>query len=186
MGSLMAPFVRDVLHANATAYGLILAVQAGGGITGGLAAAAIGHRIPPRHLVGYGALAFGTLDLALFLYPLVIHAWWPALLFMLAVGLPGALVLAGLLTLFQTNTSDAYRGRIFGAYSALEAAAMLTGALAAGILGDRLGIIPVIATQGAGYCLAGTLILLLLPTQQEKPTAHTTPTDTPASQPLHT
>ena len=46
---------------------------------------------------------------------------------------------------------------------------MLTGALAAGILGDRLGIIPVIAVQGAGYCIAGTLVLLLLPTHQEDP-----------------
>ena len=85
-----------------------------------MAAATVGHRLAPRHLVGYGALVFGILDLALFLYPLVIHAWWPAPLFMLAVGLPGALVLAGLLTLFQTNTSDAYRGRIFGAYSAVQ------------------------------------------------------------------
>jgi Na+/melibiose symporter-like transporter len=173
MGTLMAPFVRDVLHADATVYGLILAVQAGGGIIGGLGAAAFGHRLPPRHLVGYGALAFGALDLALFLYPLVIQAWWPALLFMLVVGLPGALVLAGLLTLFQTSTTDAYRGRVFGAYSALEAAAMLTGTLAAGTLGGRLGIVPVIATQGAGYCVAGTLILMILPADRPGPVGAT-------------
>ncbi|GAA4243718.1 MFS transporter [Dactylosporangium darangshiense] len=167
MGSLMAPFVRGVLHADAAVYGLIMAVQAGGGIAGGLAAAAFGHRVSPRRLVGYGALAFGGLDLLLFLYPLVFDAWWPALPIMLVVGLPGAFMLAGLLTLFQTHSDDAYRGRLFGVFSALEAGAMLVGALAAGVLGDQLGIVPVIAAQGAQYCLAGGLVLLLLTTQRK-------------------
>ncbi|MGI5246395.1 MFS transporter [Dactylosporangium sp. CA-139066] len=162
MGSLMAPFVRDVLHADAAAFGLIVAVQAGGGIAGGLAAAAVGSRVSPRRLVGYGALAFGALDLVLFLYPLVVDAWWPALVIMLVVGLPGAFMLAGLFTLFQTHSDDAYRGRIFGVFNAIEAAAMLVGALGAGVLGDRLGIVPVIAFQGVEYCLAGALVLLLL------------------------
>jgi Na+/melibiose symporter-like transporter len=162
MGTLMAPFVSDVLHADATAFGLILAVQAGGGILGGLGTAAFGHRLTPRQLVGFGALAFGALDLGLFLYPLLVPDWRLALLFMLAVGLPGALTRAGLVTLFQTATDDAYLGRVFGAYSAVQAVAMLVGALVAGGLGDRLGIVPVIAVQGAGYCLAGALILVLL------------------------
>jgi drug/metabolite transporter superfamily protein YnfA len=81
---------------------------------------------------------------------------------MLAAGLPGALTRAGLVTLFQTATDDAYLGRVFGAYSAVRAVAMLVGALVAGGLGDRLRIVPVIAVQGAGYCLAGALILVLL------------------------
>jgi len=162
MGTLLAPFVRDVLHADAAAYGVIVAVQAAGGLAGGLAAAAVGHRFRPRPLIGYGALAFGVLDLVLFLYPLIVDAWWPATLVMAAAGLPGALTLAGLVTLFQTHTDDAHRGRVFGAANALEAAAMLAGALTAGLLGERLGIVAVLVTQGAGYCAAGALVLLLL------------------------
>jgi Na+/melibiose symporter-like transporter len=163
MATLMAPFVRDVLHGTAEAYGLILSVQAAGGIAGGLAAAAVGHRVPPRRLLGWGAVTFGVLDLALFLYPLATPALWPAFAIMVAVGLPCALMVAGLVTVLQTATGDAYRGRVFGAASALQGAAMLAGTFLAGALGDRIGIVPVIATQGAGYCAAGLLTLLLLP-----------------------
>jgi Na+/melibiose symporter-like transporter len=163
MGTLFAPFVRDVLHGSATAFGAILAVQAAGGIIGGLVAAAVGPRFNPRDLVGYGALAFGVLDLALFLYPLIRPALWPALVLMVLVGLPGAFTTAGLATAFQLATADAYRGRVFGALTALRGAAMLGGALGAGTLGGRIGIVPVIAIQGAGYCLAALLVLARLP-----------------------
>jgi hypothetical protein len=56
---------------------------------------------------------------------------------------------------------------VLGLANALEGAAMLAGALAAGALGDRLGIIPVIAVQGFGYCLAGALMLLRLPSRHD-------------------
>ncbi|GGM29336.1 MFS transporter [Dactylosporangium sucinum] len=178
MGSLMAPFVRDVLHADATRYGIIVAVQAGGGIAGGLVAAAVGHRWPPRRIAGWGAVAFGVVDLALFLYPLVVDAWWPAAVIILLAGLPGALAIAGLLTVFQRHTTDAYRGRVFGAANALQAGAMLAGATGAGLLGDRLGIVPVIAVQGAGYCLAGAIVLVLLRPGKEPAAGVTSTVDT--------
>ncbi|WP_426503931.1 MFS transporter [Dactylosporangium sp. McL0621] len=174
MGTLMAPFVRDILHGDAGIYGLILSSQAAGGIIGGIAVAAAGSRFSPRHLLGYGALAFGGLDLVLFLYPLRTQALWPAFAIMIAVGLPGALTVTGLFTLLQTTTDDAHRGRIFGLANAIQGAAMLAGTLAAGALGDRLGIIPVIAVQGVGYCAAGALMLLFL-------TRATSPTPQPST-----
>ena len=61
--------------------------------------------------------------LAIFLYPLGYVAVWPAVAGMIIVGLPGALTLAGLITLFQRSSEDAYRGRVFGALSALEGSA---------------------------------------------------------------
>jgi Na+/melibiose symporter-like transporter len=163
MMTLMAPFVRDVLHGGPTVYGTIMSVQAIGGLAGGLLATLIGHRFPPRLLLGGGATIFGLLDLALFLYPLLEPALWPALAIMILVGLPGALTVAGLVTVFQTATEDAHRGRVFGAINALEAAAMLVGIALAGTLAGRVGIVPVIAVQGAGYVLAGLLTLIALP-----------------------
>jgi Na+/melibiose symporter-like transporter len=160
VGTLMAPFVRGVLHGSAETYGLLLSSQAAGGIAGGLAVAATARHFRPRHLLGYGAVAFGLLDLALFLYPLLTGGLWPAFAIMIAVGLPAALTVAGLFTLLQTAAGDAHRGRVFGLAAALQGAAMLGGALAAGALGDRLGIVPVIAVQGAGYCIAGAFVLL--------------------------
>jgi hypothetical protein len=81
---------------------------------------------------------------------------------MALVGLPGALVVAGLMTIFQTATDDGHRGRVFGAAVALDGVAMLAGTAVAGTLGERLGIVPVIAVQGAGYVAAGLLVLLTL------------------------
>ena len=73
MGTLFAPFVHDVLRGSARTYGTIVGVQAVGGIAGGVLVTAFGHRAAPRTLVARGALAFGVLDLVLFLDPLV-HA----------------------------------------------------------------------------------------------------------------
>ncbi len=187
MATLMAPFVRDVLHGSAGAYGLILSVQAAGGIVGGLGAAALGPRFAPRHLLGYGALVFGALDLVLFLYPLLAPALWPAVVLMAAVGLPAAFAMAGLITIFQTATGDAHRGRVFGMLGTVEGAVMLVATVLAGTLGERLGIVAVIAVQGVAYCAAGLLVLLLLPGQRpggpSPRTAHDGPALVPAGEP---
>lgn len=38
--------------------------------------------------------------------------------------------------------------------------AVVAGAVTAGLLGDRLGIVPVLGWQGVGYVVAGALVLL--------------------------
>lgn len=162
MGTLFAPFVRTILHGSGEAYGLIVAVQAAGGIVGGLAAAWIGNRIPASLLLGWGAVAFGAIDLVMFLYPLAWVTIWPALACMVVVGLPGAVVTAGAMTLLQRHSTDSHRGRLFGALSAVEGVAVVTGTVAAGLLGGTVGIVPVLVTQGAGYALAGIFVLVAL------------------------
>jgi len=163
MGTLFAPFVRDVLHGGDAAYGGIMSIQAVGGIAGGIVAAGVGHRFSARSLLGCGALAFGAVDLALFLYPLAGAVLWPAFTLMVLAGLPGALMLAGLMTVFQSVTTDGERGRVFGAAVAVEGGCMLVGIAVAGWLGEVFGVLPVIAVQGAGYLLAGTVVVTLLP-----------------------
>jgi len=101
-------------------------------------------------LLSYGAVVFGLVDLAIFLYPLGYVAVWPAVAGMIVVGLPGALTLAGLMTLFQRSSEDSYRGRVFGAVSALEGVTVLAGTLGAGYLSRFAGIVPVLAIQGGG------------------------------------
>jgi Na+/melibiose symporter-like transporter len=112
MGTLFAPFVRSVLHGSSQIYGYIVSAQAVGGVAGGLIAASIGHRIPAYRLFAWGAVAFGAIDLLLFLYPLVWVTAVPAIVVMTVVGLPGALMIAGVLTLVQCHTSDTRRGRV--------------------------------------------------------------------------
>jgi Na+/melibiose symporter-like transporter len=162
MGTLFAPFVRDVLHGSAEAYGLIVSVQAIGGIAGGLVAASVGHRVSAARLFGWGSVVFGVVDLTMFLYPLVWVQVWPAAACMIVVGVPGALTVAGFMTLFQRSTADAYRGRVFGAIGLVQSVAMVVGAVGAGFLGSSVGIVPVLAFQGGGYLVAGCAIVVLL------------------------
>ena len=113
-------------------------------------------------MLGLGALAFGVVDLAIALYPLAwVHAW-PAGVLMVVVGLPGAVASAGMMTLFQQHTDDRERGRVFALLLLARSVATVLGSLTAGLLGGRIGIVPVMAWQGCGYVLAGTLVLLLL------------------------
>ncbi len=162
MSTLFTPFVEHVLHGSSQEFGLVVAAQAVGGILGGVLAAGFGHRVRASRLLASGAVVFGLVDLAIFLYPLGYVAVWPAIVGMVVVGLPGALATAGLMTLFQRSTADSYRGRVFGALSALEGVTVLAGTLGAGFLSRYAGIVPVLAIQGAGYVVAGLAMLAWL------------------------
>jgi Na+/melibiose symporter-like transporter len=185
MSTLFAPFVRSVLHGSGPDYGVIVAAQAIGGIAGGLIAAAAGSRFRPSRLFGAGAVAFGAVDLALFLYPLAHVAVWPASVLMIVVGVPGALLLAGAMTLLQSATVDSHRGRVFGALSAVEGVAIVAGTVAAGFLGQSVGIIPVLAAQGGGYIVGGIAVLIALRAQRAAnpaaPAGMAAPQDAPAA-----
>ncbi len=181
MGTLFTPFVRDVLHGNSQEFGLVVAAQAVGGIAGGMVAASLGHRVRASRLLSVGAIVFGLVDLAIFLYPLGYVAVWPAAVGMIIVGVPGALCLAGLITLFQRNTEDSYRGRMFGAIGALEGVTILAGTLGAGFLSRYAGIIPVLAIQGAGYVAGGLAMLAWLKDPSDAPAP---PVTAPAPAPL--
>ncbi len=163
ISTLMAPFIRDVLGGDARAYGVIMAAQAVGGIGGGLLVTMVGHRFSPRAMFGWGAAVFGVLDLALFLYPLLSRVLWPAIGLMVVIGVPVAFLAAGAMTVFQQATGDRHRGRVWGAMTAADGVAMLLGTITAGALAERLGVLPVITTQGVVYAAAGVMVLLFLP-----------------------
>jgi Na+/melibiose symporter-like transporter len=159
MSTLFAPFVSTELGGDGTAYGLISSSQAVGGIVGGLIAAAVGSRFAAAKMWGVGAVLFGLIDLVMFCYPLVWHSVGPAFVCMILVGVPGAFLIAGMMTVLQRLTDDASRGRVFGALFAAEGLAVLVGTVAAGILGDLVGVIPVLVVQGLGFFLGGLAVL---------------------------
>src|SRR4051794_14446827 len=162
MGTLFAPFVRAVLHGGAEALGVISGAQAVGGIVGGLVVASVGSQWQPARMLGIGSLLFGFVDLAIFLYPLLLVEAWPAAVGMVLVGLPGAVVTAGLMTLLQTHSQNSQRGRVFSLILLVRSVAMVVGTTAAGLLGDRVGIVPVLAFQGLGYVVGGLLLMVTL------------------------
>jgi MFS family permease len=113
-------------------------------------------------LFGWGSVVFGLVDLAIFLYPTLYVAAWPAVLGMALVGFPGAVVVAARTTLLQDHSTDDQRGRIFALIFAVSALSLTVGAVTAGFLGETIGIIQVLALQGGGYVLAGAMVLLVI------------------------
>ena len=159
-GTLIAPWVRDVLHQGGSAFGLILSVQAIGGIAGGLTTAAIGHRFAATGLLGWGLVAFGAIDFTLFAYALVRPVLWPAFVLMIIVGTPVAVAHAGAMTLLQRHTVDASRGRAIASIFAVMSLGMVIGVGLAATTPRWFGIVPVLAVaQGLGPAVAGLLML---------------------------
>ena len=110
-GTLFLPYVRDVLDGTPAEYGAITSLQALGSIGAGLLLAVLAARGDPRVLLGVGFVAFGLLDLALFLYWLVLPGLlWPAFVLIVLVGLPVAALVTGRTTLLQRSTHDRNRG----------------------------------------------------------------------------
>jgi Na+/melibiose symporter-like transporter len=166
MGTLFAPYVRSVLHGSGQVYGVITGVQAIGGIVGGFLVTVVADRWSPVAMVWAGSIVFGLLDLAIFLYPLLWVNPWPAAVGMILVGLPGAVMVAGVMTLFQRNTTDERRGRVFSLVALTEAVSVVVGSTFAGFLGGPAGIMPVLAAQGLGYVVAGLIVLGRLGTRK--------------------
>ena len=116
-------------------------------------------------------MVFGLIDLAIFLYPTLYVAAWPAVLGMVLVGFPAAVMIAARTTLLQDHSTDAQRGRIFSLLFAVSALSLTVGAVTAGFLGEAVGIIQVLAIQGGGYVVAGLMVLALLSERLAPPDA---------------
>jgi MFS family permease len=175
MGTLFTPYVKDILEGDAATLGTVSSAQAVGGILGGFVAAAAGRRWSSRALFGWGAVVFGLIDLAIFCYPVLYVAAWPAVLGMALVGFPGAVCIAARTTLLQDHSTDDQRGRIFALIFAVSALSLTVGAVTAGFLGESLGIIQVLALQGGGYVAAGVMVLVAIgsPDRPDIPVAQT-------------
>ena len=159
---LFIPFVTRVLGGEALELGWLMSAQAIGGLLGGVIIAHLGARIKPRVLLGFSAIVFGLIDLAIFNYPALFPGIVIALVLFVVVGLPSAAFGASYSTLLQSIVQDEYRGRIFGALNTTFALLMLAGMGLASVAGDVLGIVAVINIQGYGYVMAGLLALALL------------------------
>jgi MFS family permease len=164
---LYAPFVQSVLHGGAAALGWLSTTGALGGLLGGLIVGQLGRKVPPRDLTGVGTVVVGMLMLVMYnqtSLPVVM-----VLGFVMTVPVVGAGV--GSSTLLQTRVPEAYRGRVFGALNTTAALVGLASVGLAGIVGDILGIVPMLSVAGGITLLAGVIALVMLPNEfcQPKP-----------------
>jgi predicted MFS family arabinose efflux permease len=92
-----------------------------------------------------------------------VTTWEPVyvVLFMV-VGGPGAAAATGLTTALQRAGTDGERGRVFAAFGATFAIGQGVGILAAGTLGDRVGLDAVLNAQGVMLLGSAAIALLWL------------------------
>ena len=141
---------------SATALGLMEAGFGAGAVTGALAFATIGHRLPrrPAFIGGFALLSL----------PLWVLATAPSLpvavIASALVGLVAGPINPILMTVRQERVPVALRGRVFGTFTAIALVAMPAGMLLGGVVVERAGFEASIAAIAVGYLLASGAMLL--------------------------
>jgi predicted MFS family arabinose efflux permease len=134
--TLLVPFVRDVLHLDAARYGLLMAAQGSGSLTGALALAVAG-----RHLTS-GRLAIGaTLIVAgvgLFGFAAA-RAFLLNAAFIVLLSIPVVAATVWVRSYYQQHVENRILGRVIGLTENISALGVLCGVAAASVLGGRLG-----------------------------------------------
>jgi MFS family permease len=162
-----APLVIDVFAGGASGAGLLLSGQAVGGLFAGALVARVAERVSPRALFVGGLIGVGVADLGMvnatsFTTPGP-SAVALATAFMALAGFPVVAMLAAASGVLQIETTDVFRGRVFGALGTLQGLSALVG-LGLGSLGiDKIGVVPVLSAGAAMWMLGGLVALWRLP-----------------------
>ncbi|MGQ0714537.1 MAG: MFS transporter [Gemmatimonadaceae bacterium] len=133
---LMPVVARDVLHTDASGYGLLLTCVGVGAIVAALALAAFGSRVRQGILLERAAYAFSALLIGLALSKSV----WLSAALMVTIGFTMILNNALANTLLQTIVPDALRGRVMAAYALVFIGFSPIGHLVGGMVASRFGV----------------------------------------------
>ncbi len=169
----LSPLVLDVLGGTPAQVGWMATAQALGGLIAGVIVIRIGHRLTRRLLLGTGMVGIGLSDLGSANARLFASAGTPAvgvaMGFMVVAGPPSVASSTGRQSIVQAETTDAYRGRVFGALGSMQGVALLIGFAAGGILGDFIGLVAVLSVAALLRVVGGIGVLLLMPRSEETP-----------------
>jgi MFS family permease len=163
--TLLPAFVNQVLHAEATGYGLLNAFIGIGAVCGALIMAHYGDRGGRGRRLARVNLAF-PLILAAFAFNTHFGLALP-LAFGLGVGY--MLTFTSINTLLQTNVEDQMRGRVMGLYTLTFFGFAPFGNLAIGVLAERWGMSPIIALSAACALVLAAIVNLLVPQVRKMP-----------------
>lgn len=156
-------FVTDVIHGSETDVGLLRGVQAIGAIGAGAVLGVLGARLDLLRLTLVGIVTFTVLTAVTWNAAFVTSAVPLYAVLFAAMGVPAVLFGAGLTSLLQRADDDGTRGSAFAALGLAQAVGQAIGLLAAGLLQDRLGTVPLLEVQAGTYAVATVLALVLLP-----------------------
>ncbi len=125
----------------------------------------------PFRLIGLCRFVDGVACLVLFNYSTFVSGTVPAFISFAVFGIASIGFFVQLTTLLQSNTPEAYRGRIFGLYGMVWALFLLLGTILTGLIGDRTSIIFLLDVQSFLFFPAAIIGLIMLRPHIDVPAA---------------
>jgi MFS family permease len=157
VNTLFVPFLVDTLGESPAWAGPLEGAQTVSMILAAGVVPVLARRLAPQSMIAGGLAGIGILVGALYLVPNA-----PVLLLVLfAVGWFVSPAQASVMTVLQTNTTDAVRGRVFGAMQAATSTATLLSTAAAGIFATVVGVRTVLLAGGVITLVAAVATLIL-------------------------
>lgn len=161
-------FVTDVIGGGEADVGLLRGVQAVGAIAAGAALGVLGARLDVLRLSIVGVAGFAALTVLTWNLSFVTHAVPVFVVLFAAVGAPAVLMGAGLTSMLQRAATDERRGSVFAALGLTSAVGQAIGLVAAGLLQEKVGTLPMLEVQAGFYVLAALLAAILLPRSRRR------------------
>ncbi len=163
--TILPAFVDQVLHTDATGYGVLNAFIGAGAVVGAFIIARYGER-------GQRGRWLIWIDLA-FPFILLAFAYNPnlglALLLAFGLGIGFMLTFTIINTLLQTNVDDKMRGRVMGLYTLTFFGFAPFGNLAIGILANQWGMSFTILLSATCALILSAIVILLVPQLRKMP-----------------
>ncbi|GAA2467817.1 MFS transporter [Winogradskya humida] len=156
-------FVTDVINGTAADVGLLRGVQAVGAILAGTVLGVLGARLNLLRLTLAGVVTFTVVTAITWNLSFVTHAVPVYAVLFAAMGVPAVFMGAGLTSLIQRAAAGTRRGSAFAALGLGQAVGQAIGLLAAGLLHDSVGTLPLLEVQAGAYAAAAVLAVVLLP-----------------------
>ena len=157
---LFLAFVTRRVGGNEADVGLIRGAQAVGGILGGVLIAGSARRVPPGRLIALGFSGMALWGFISWNLPAVTTAIWVYVALMALVGPAAVSCSVGIVTAAQQYSPSAYLGLFVGTGEAVGALGQGLGAVAAGVLVDRVDLPVLLNTQSAIYVVAALIGLV--------------------------
>lgn len=150
--------VRD-LNGTEADVGVLRGVQAIGALVGGGLLGLVVDRVTATRLMTLSLAAFGLLSLLIWNTPNFTTAFGVFVGLFIIVGVPGIGVMTGFLTVLQSNSPPAARGRVISTFFAVFGAMQALGTMLAGLVGTGIGLTIALQIQGGLYLIAALLTL---------------------------
>lgn len=160
---LFVLFALGPLQGSDADVGLLRGIQAIGAIVAGVLLGFVVRGSSPRALTAASLFAFGALSLVTWNLPAVTTAVWPYVLLFAAVGAPGVIMVAGLMSALQEESAPRQRGAVFAAVGLVGAVGQAAGILLGALSDGPVGLLPLLELQGGLYLVSGVIALLWLP-----------------------